>query len=586
MMLRHWRVPAAALAFWAFQVQQAFAEAWPDYTLKEPLRGPGYYLNVWKILGAWLVFLCWVRTTDWVSQDARTIKTNYARWNSLIFFSFVASFLLLWILPIYWLGLTLMILAYGGPLIAYVIHRNGLVLPHQKVLTRAHLRFWIAEHLTMIGIKVSHEKQDPRERGAPVTLVSQGGATDRDNAANLLAARQSLGYPVARELLADAVSQRADSVAMDFTQQAVAIRYQIDGVWHNNEPRDRESGDAMLAVLKMISARNPNERRARQEGAFKAEYEKITYSCTLTCQGTDTGERALLQIQHGKVAFKSFEELGMRPKIQEQIVELLGKPAGLVLVSAPPDGGLTSTFNVVVDSTDRFTRNFVAVEDQSKYFQPIENCPATLYNSKKGESPATVLPKLLRTYPDVVVVRDLVNGETVEILANQVNESRLVISSVRAKGAAEALLQVLAMKVTPSKLAEAIQGIVNQRLVRRLCEKCKEAYAPPPQVLQQLGIPAGRVEAFYRPPEPSPEQQQREEPCTECNGIGYVGRIAIFEVLMPNERIRKVLTASPKLEILRQEARKAGMRSLQDDGILLVARGVTSLAELMRVLKQ
>ncbi len=585
-MLRSWRVAATALAFWVFQARQAWAEEWPPYTLPTPLRGPGNYLNVWKILGAWLVFLCWVRTTDWVSQDARMIKTNYARWNSLVFFTLVASFFLLWILPIYWLGLTLMILAYAGPLTAYIVHRNRLVLPHQKVLTTSHIRFWLADHLTMIGIKVAREKQDPREKGAPVKLVPQGGATDRDNAANLLAARQSPGYPVARELVADAVSQRADSVAMDFTQQAVAIRYLIDGVWHNNEPRDRESGDAMLAVLKMVCARNPNERRARQEGAFKAEYEKISYSCALTTQGTETGERALLQIQHGKVAFKTFEELGMRPKVQEQILELLAKPAGLILISAPPDGGLTSTFNVVVDSTDRFTRNFVSVEDESKYFQVIENCPATLYNSKKGESPANVLPKLLRTYPDVVVVRDLVNAETVEILANQINESRLVISSLRAKGAAEALVQVLAMKVTPSKLAEAIQGVVNQRLVRRLCEKCKEAYAPPPQVLQQLGIPAGRVEAFYRPPEPTPEQQQREEPCSECNGIGYVGRIAIFEVLMPNERIRKVLASAPKLEMLRQEARKAGMRSLQDDGILLVARGVTSLAELMRVLKQ
>jgi len=136
------------------------------------------------------------------------------------------------------------------------------------------------------------------------------------------------------------------------------------------------------------------------------------------------------------------------------------------------------------------------------------------------------------------------------------------------------------LKVPPGEWAKAVTGVLNQRLVRKLCDHCKEAYAPTPQVLQQLGIPEGRIQAFYRPP------QQPEEVCPECGGIGYKGRTALFELLLVDDTVRKVLATSPKIDLLRQAARKAGMRSLQEEGVLLVAKGVTSLPELMRVMKQ
>jgi len=191
-----------------------------------------------------------------------------------------------------------------------------------------------------------------------------------------------------------------------------------------------------------------------------------------------------------------------------------------------------------------------------------------------------VLPKLIRNYPDAICIRELVNGDTIEFLCDQVDLDRLVITSIRAKEASEALLRVLMLKVPPDKFAPRVIAVLNQRLLRKLCETCREAYAPTPQVLQQLRIPAGRVEAFYRPP------QQREEVCPDCGGIGYRGRTAIFELLVMNDAVKAVLAKTPKLELLRQAARKAGVRGLQEEGILLVAKGVTSLQELMRVLKE
>ena len=184
----------------------------------------------------------------------------------------------------------------------------------------------------------------------------------------------------------------------------------------------------------------------------------------------------------------------------------------------------------------------------------------------------------------MVVVRDLVNGETVGAMCEQTAADRLMIGTVRAKDAAEALLRVLVLGVPAAEFAKAVTAVGNQRLLRKLCETCKEAYAPTPQILQQLGIPEGRVQAFYRPPQPNPEEPK--EPCEVCGGIGYLGRIAIFELLTVGTAVRQVLTASPKLDLVRQAARKDGMKNLQEEGVLLVARGVTSLPELMRALKQ
>ena len=128
--------------------------------------------------------------------------------------------------------------------------------------------------------------------------------------------------------------------------------------------------------------------------------------------------------------------------------------------------------------------------------------------------------------------------------------------------------------------------LMNVRLVRKLCEKCKEAYPPPSEVLKQMGLPPGRIESFYRTPTKPIDPKHPDEVCDQCQGIGYLGRTAICELLVVDDSIREVLANQPKLDLLRNAARKAKHRTLQDEGLLLVARGVTSLQELLRVLKQ
>ena len=312
----------------------------------------------------------------------------------------------------------------------------------------------------------------------------------------------------------------------------------------------------------------------------------MKYPATLASQGTKTGERVLVQFEIKATHLKTLADLGMREKMQEQLTELLQRPKGFLLFSALPAGGLRTTIDVVLQGMDRFLREFAAVEEERNRGREIENVAVTTYKAAEGQSPAAVLMKVFRSEPNVVLVRDLPDAETVSLICRELSDSdRLVMGSIRAKDCAEALLRVLVLKAPPAEVAAAVSAVLCQRLVRKLCDRCKEAYAPAPQVLQQLGIPQGRVRAFYRPHQPKPDEGKKDI-CHECDGVGYKGQTAIFELLMLDETIGKVLSATPKLDLLRQAARKAGMKSLQEEGILLVARGVTSLPELMRVMKQ
>ncbi len=222
------------------------------------------------------------------------------------------------------------------------------------------------------------------------------------------------------------------------------------------------------------------------------------------------------------------------------------------------------------------------MQDESRPERETENVPVTTYSSAGGQTPMAVLPMLIRQYPDVIIVRELADLETLTLLCEQVEEDRLVMFGVRAKEAVEALLRILMLKIPPADFAQVVTGVLNVRLVRLLCETCKEAYPPPPEVLKQLGLPAGKIENLYRTPTQPIDPKHPEVVCDKCNGVGYFGRTAIFELLTVNDTLRQALASTPKLDILRQVARKAKHRTLQEEGVLLVARGVTSIQELLR----
>jgi type II secretory ATPase GspE/PulE/Tfp pilus assembly ATPase PilB-like protein len=248
-----------------------------------------------------------------------------------------------------------------------------------------------------------------------------------------------------------------------------------------------------------------------------------------------------------------------------------------------PEGGVTTLTDVSLMETDRLLRDFVAIEEEHHREREIENIEVTTYDAAKGQTAASILPALIRKYPNVYVIRDFSDTDAAKLLLNEVrDDDRLVITNIHAKDAPEALLRVLQLKVPQKEFAAVVTAVLCTRLIRKLCDACKVAYAPTPDLLKKLGIPPGKVEAFYRVPKP----EEVDKPCKQCGGLGFFGRTGLFELLEVDDRIREILVKQPKLDLMRKAARLAGMRPFQEEGVVLVAKGATSLAELQRVLKE
>jgi type II secretory ATPase GspE/PulE/Tfp pilus assembly ATPase PilB-like protein len=536
-----------------------------------------------------ILILIWVRSTDWINKDTQIFELGYGKWNPIELFPFLII-LMLFAFPIlvgfanFWVAFGLLFVCYLGCFIPYVLVRNKAVQLHQKVFTADWFRYEIAQLAGKVGIKIEGERKAEYEKGANVDLMAIGAPDERDNQANLITARQSPGYLLVKEIVADMVDRRSDRVILDYTQESVVSRHHIDGVWHNGEARDRESGDVMLAVIKTLANLSATERRKKQSGKFAAKYDGHSFMCPISSQGVPTGERVVLQLLGGfQQTFKKYDDLGMRSKLAEQWSNLMGTDKGILVVAGVPEGGVTTLTDVSIMETDRLLRDFVSIEEVHHREREMENIDATTYDASKGESAATILPTLIRKYPNVYVLRDLSDTEAAKMLLNEVrDDDRLLITNVHAKSAPEALLRMLQLKVPHKEFATLVTAVLCTRLIRKLCDACKVGYAPTPDLLKKLGIPAGKIEALYRSPKP----EEIEKPCKECGALGFKGRTAIFELLEVDDKMREVLLKKPQLDLAKKVARAAGMRPFQEEGLLLVAKGLTSLAELQRVLKE
>ncbi|MBW3598853.1 MAG: Flp pilus assembly complex ATPase component TadA [Planctomycetes bacterium] len=563
-----------------------------------PQRGEGWYFGVTQIIFVLIVFWMWVKTTDWASYDCQTLGLEHAKWSPVLFFPFLFGFVLTLFIPGPWwlfflVNLPILILCVAVPLTLYIKHRNLYVTVDERVMTPDHIRHVLATR-TKMGVKA--EKEKPYQAGAPVELRAMGAADESQNQANIIVARQNAeGYVATKNVIAQAAEKRAEKVMLDYTPQDVKVRFLIDGVWHDGEAMERAPGDALLEAAKKIANLDEKDRRNKQEGKFGANYKDLKYVCLLSSQGVKTGERAIVHLTLPKEKkFKTLEELGMREKMREKTLQLMLSKKGLIVFSSLPGGGLTTTSTVAIGSTDRLLRDFISVEDVKNREPEVENVEPHTYDASQGEKPVTRLPSLIRREPDCVVIMDPVEKETFDFMSQQLaKDDLLFFTSVRAKEAPEAILRLLATyKVAPKDLAPLLVFVLNTRLIRKLCPKCKEPFQPSPEFLQKLGIPPERVTELYRerqPPGPDATEREKKEksiPCTKCGDLRYFGRTAIFELLEVNDQVREAIVKQPKLEVLKKVARAAGNRGLQEEGILLVAQGVTSLEELQRVLKQ
>ena len=428
----------------------------------------------------------------------------------------------------------------------------------------------------------------------PLEIKTVGVAKDEAQGL-MIAARQLPGYPVALVVLANAISARADRILMDYSAQGAVVRYRIDGQWEALPPMDRPTGDAALVVYKKMFGLNPVERRAKQDAKFTTNFKNTDWVVTFTSAGVPSGERVLFQIDTKKPTIKTLSDLGMREAMQETFRGILNGDKGIVLISGPPGQGLPTSWRISLESADKYVRDFVSLENKAEPDPEIINVSQNFFESGVGESPEEQFEKMLLKQPDVLVMPSLINSYIADRVIDQITKlGKHSITRMVATDSVDAIIKLLSTYKTEAReIVKLLSGVLNQRMVRRLCDKCKQPFQPTPQLLQKLGIPTGRVQKLFQPTIPPPPEQRVDakgnpieiEICKKCNGRGYFGRMAIFELLTVDDKLRQVILKSAgNPDAIRQFAKQNGHLGFQEEGILACALGMTSLQEIQKMM--
>jgi type II secretory ATPase GspE/PulE/Tfp pilus assembly ATPase PilB-like protein len=544
------------------------------------VRGPGFYLNLFKFVPVVAVYLLWAWTTYWADDDMKELNNvRFELWNSVLFFTGVLGFVLLWAIPIYPLGLALLLLLYFVPLFTYVYVRNQTVPDDAKVLTPYHLGEVANDLLAKLGIRpIFNKGESSADRaGPPIHFIGKTQGSAKEDPDRVRRAEESRSYMAGKELVYDAVLRRATDIHLEPTQEQLSVRYRIDGILHAAEPFDRPTGDAVINVFKVLAAMDISEKRKPQDGSFGAKLEGRELEFRVATSGSKGGEKLVMRILDNAAGVSRLEDSGMRNKLVTEIRGMVTQPHGMFLVCGPTGSGKTTTLYACLREIDRYQKNIITVEDPIEYH--IDNVTQMEINTKSGQTFATSLRSILRQDPDVIMIGEVRDQETATIACQAANTGHMVFSTVHANDTVAALFRLLDLGVEPFMISTALSAVLSQRLVRILCEACKEPYKPKPEFLKKANMPADKVDVFYRRPE-NPEQV-----CPQCGGTGYLGRTGIFEMLIITEPIRDMIRENPSINAIRAEARKNGMIYLQEDGLRQVIQGKTSIEELLRVVK-
>jgi type II secretory ATPase GspE/PulE/Tfp pilus assembly ATPase PilB-like protein len=250
----------------------------------------------------------------------------------------------------------------------------------------------------------------------------------------------------------------------------------------------------------------------------------------------------------------------------------------MILVCGPTGSGKSTTLYASLMEIDRRSRNVITLENPVEF--KIPSCTQIEINEKAGKTFAGELRSVLRQDPDVILIGEIRDTETAEIACRAAQTGHLVLSTIHSNDSVTALARLLDLGIPPFLIGNSVVGILAQRLVRKLCDDCKEGYPANPDVVRQLGYDPKQLTTLYKARE---QKNGTAESCPTCKGSGYSGRMGVFEFLPINDGVKALLKEDPDMGAIRKEGQKAGLRSLQEDGMRLAAQGITTIQEILRV---
>lgn len=408
------------------------------------------------------------------------------------------------------------------------------------------------------------------------------------------------GLPVIRiidTLLKHAILQSASDIHIEPDEKELRVRYRIDGVLHDAMTLPKEVISGIVARIKVLTNLKLDEHRLPQDGRFKIENENYKFSLRVSILPVFDGEKIVMRLLDETSKGLTLEKMGLYGNPLESVHRNIKKPNGMVLVTGPTGSGKTTTLYTIMDIINTSEVNISTVEDPVEYRMPRVN--QTQVNSKIGMTFASALRSLLRQDPDIIMVGEIRDKETLEIAIQAAMTGHLVLSTLHTNSAAGALPRMIDMGAEPFLIASTVNVIIAQRLVRKLCPECRTAYALTDKEIKTLrnSVDLDNVLEYLKKNKElsklikpgddwSDFKFYKPKGCEQCSNEGYHGRVGIFEVLDIDTDIEKLIVESASTETIEKKSREKGMVTMTEDGFFKAVQGITSIEEVLRVTKE
>ncbi len=410
--------------------------------------------------------------------------------------------------------------------------------------------------------------------GAPdefVGLADDGLEPDIERLKDL--ASEAPVIRLVNQLIARASEQRASDIHIEPFEGRVRVRYRIDGVLREADPLPRAYRYAAVSRIKILARLNIAERRLPQDGRIKLAVRGRPIDLRIATVPTLHGESVVIRLLDRESVALDFGALGLEGEGLRRFLGIVERPNGIVLVTGPTGSGKTTTLYAALVRLNRTERKILTVEDPIEY--QLEGINQVQVKPGIGLDFAHVLRSLLRHDPDVIMVGEIRDRETADIAVHAALTGHLVLSTLHTNGAAASIARLQDMGVQDYLITSTVNGIVAQRLVRRLCPACRQPYAPMPELVKQLGLD--------RPGAVSSPTLYKPTGCEACHGTGFHGRISLFETLVMTDPLRRLILRRAEAQELHRAALAEGMTTLFDDGMAKALAGVTTVEEVLQV---
>ncbi|OGI25042.1 MAG: hypothetical protein A3J76_02300, partial [Candidatus Moranbacteria bacterium RBG_13_45_13] len=383
-------------------------------------------------------------------------------------------------------------------------------------------------------------------------------------------------------VMAGAVKMDASDIHFEPQQDGIRLRYRLDGVLQNITVLPSQVYHYILSRVKILSGMKINVRDISQDGHFSVTIDQNEIDVRVSILPGNFGENIVMRLLNQKAVALKFDDLGLRGLAYDKLREEIKKPNGMILNTGPTGSGKTTTLYAIVNTINSPEIKIITVEDPVEY--KIKGISQTQVSKSRGYTFANALRAIVRQDPDVILVGEIRDDETANIAVHSSLTGHLVLSTVHTNSAVETAPRLIDMGIKPSLVPAAVNAIIAQRLVRKLCPHCKEKYVPARETVESIKKILAVISPKAKLPVPKEIKSfYRAKGCPKCNGLGYKGRIGIFEIFTFNEELaQKVSEMASESEIL-SLALEAGMITMLQDGILKSLEGITSLEEVQRV---